>query len=141
MEQFVRDTLRNHHLRSTACRENVLETFQNREAALSHGDLEGALKNKHFDRVTIYRTLKTFLEKGIIHKVLDDEGMRYALCRERCTEDNHNHDHVHFKCTDCGQTSCLEKLHIPAVKLPSGYRAQEVNLLIQGLCAECAQEK
>ncbi len=138
MEHFVSNTLKDHKLRTTSCREDVLETFLNREMALSHGDLESALGDR-FDRVTIYRTLKTFLEKGILHKVLDDEGTRYALCRERCTEHDHHHDHVHFKCNACGQTNCLENLHVPAVKLPEGYRIQEVNLLIQGLCAECAK--
>lgn len=136
MEQFVSTTLKDHKLRTTSCREDVLEAFLRRDMALSHGDLESELGDR-FDRVTIYRTLKTFLEKGIIHKVLDDEGTRYALCRERCSEDNHHHDHVHFKCNTCGQTNCLENLHVPAVKLPEGYRIQEVNLLIQGLCAEC----
>lgn len=137
MEQFVSTTLKDHKLRTTSCREDVLETFANREMALSHGDLESTL-GERFDRVTIYRTLKTFLEKGIIHKVLDDEGTRYALCRERCSEHDHHHDHVHFKCNACGQTNCLENLHVPAVKLPEGYRVEEVNLLIQGLCAECS---
>lgn len=138
MEQFVSDTLKNYQLRTTACRESVLETFQTRQSALSHGDLEAALKDKHFDRVTIYRTLKTFLEKGIIHKIPDDEGLRYALCRENCVDDDHHHDHVHFKCNECGETNCLEDLLVPAVKLPEGYQAQEVNLLIQGLCEKCS---
>lgn len=138
MEQSVTDTLKEHNLRSTSCREDTLGTFLVRDIALSHGDLESALGDR-FDRVTIYRTLKTFLEKGIIHKVLDDEGVRYALCRERCSEHNHHHDHVHFKCNECGQTNCLENLHIPTVQLPAGYQAQEVNLLIQGLCAACSE--
>ncbi|WP_373514714.1 Fur family transcriptional regulator [Persicitalea sp.] len=138
MEATINDTLKEHNLRTTGCREEVLQTFLAREKALSHGDLEGSLKER-FDRVTIYRTLKTFLEKGIIHKVLDDEGTRYALCKERCTEDNHHHDHVHFKCNACGETNCLENLHVPAVQLPAGYRAQEINLLIQGLCADCTK--
>ena len=136
-ETTINDTLKDHNLRTTSCREEVLQTFLNRTTALSHGDLEGDLKDR-FDRVTIYRTLKTFLEKGIIHKVLDDEGTRYALCKERCTEDDHHHDHVHFKCNECGETNCLENLRVPAVKLPEGYRVQEINLLIQGLCAECS---
>jgi Fur family ferric uptake transcriptional regulator len=139
MEQVIRDILKNHNLRTTSCREDILETFLNKEVALSHGDLESKIGDR-FDRVTIYRTLKTFLEKGIIHKVLDDEGMRYALCKERCSEHNHQHDHVHFKCNECGQTNCLENLHVPAVQLPEGYRAQEVNLLIQGLCAACNEQ-
>jgi Fur family transcriptional regulator, ferric uptake regulator len=138
MEQLVRDTLKDHNLRTTSCREDILDAFLKHAAALSHGDLENLLRDR-FDRVTIYRTLKTFLEKGIIHKVLDDEGMRYALCRERCSEHNHHHDHVHFKCNECGQTNCLENLHIPAITLPRGYRAEEMNLLIQGRCATCSE--
>ena len=136
MEQTIRVTLKDYNLRSTSCREDILGTFLNKEVALSHGDIEDSLGDR-FDRVTIYRTLKTFLEKGLIHKVLDDEGVRYALCKEHCSEKDHHHDHIHFKCTECGQTNCLANVHIPAVQLPDGYHASEVNLLIQGRCPAC----
>jgi Fur family transcriptional regulator, ferric uptake regulator len=136
MEHLVKNTLKEHNLRTTSCREEILGTFLDRRVALSHGDIEGLLGDR-FDRVTIYRTLKTFLEKGIIHKVLDDEGVRYAMCQDHCSEHDHHHDHIHFKCTECGQTNCLETVHIPAVQLPEGYRAHELNLLIQGQCPAC----
>jgi Fur family ferric uptake transcriptional regulator len=69
--------------------------------------------------------------------VLDDEGgLKYALCNEACTISTHRHEHVHFKCTKCGQTSCLN-IEIPTVKLPKGYKANELNLLIQGICESC----
>lgn len=136
MEQTIRETLKDYNLRSTSCREDILGTFLNKEVALSHGDIEDSLGDR-FDRVTIYRTLKTFLEKGLIHKVLDDEGVRYALCKDQCSEKAHHHDHIHFKCTECGQTNCLANVHIPAVQLPDGYHASEVNLLIQGRCPAC----
>jgi Fur family transcriptional regulator, ferric uptake regulator len=132
----LRETLKEHHLRTTTCREDVLSTFINRKNALSHGDLENEL-GENYDRVTIYRTLKTFLEKGIIHKVLDDEGQRYALCSDHCSDEKHHHDHVHFKCNICGQTNCIENLHIPAVPLPTGYKPDAFNLLIQGTCPAC----
>jgi Fur family transcriptional regulator, ferric uptake regulator len=135
MEQ-LRETLKEHHLRTTTCREDVLSAFINKKNALSHGDLESTL-GENYDRVTIYRTLKTFLEKGIIHKVLDDEGLRYALCSDHCSDDKHQHDHVHFKCNQCGQTNCIENLHIPAVSLPAGYKPTAFNLLIQGTCPAC----
>lgn len=138
MEQ-LRETLKGHHLRTTTCREDVLSAFINKKNALSHGDLEGAL-GESYDRVTIYRTLKTFLEKGIIHKVLDDEGLRYALCSHQCSEEKHQHDHIHFKCSTCGKTNCLENLHIPNVALPQGYQPASFNLLIQGTCPECVAE-
>jgi Fur family ferric uptake transcriptional regulator len=137
MDQATKkNTLKSHKLRTTACREDVLEVFMTKNTALSHGDIENELVSE-FDRVTIYRTLKSFLEKGIIHKVLDDEGVRYALCQDNCSDDHHQHDHVHFKCTNCGETNCIQDVEVPALRLPAGYESREVNLLIQGICPTC----
>ncbi|HEY9009113.1 Fur family transcriptional regulator [Ohtaekwangia sp.] len=130
--------LKTFRLRSTPSRQEILHLFLNKDYALSHGDIEKEINNE-LDRVTVYRTLKTFLDKGLIHKVLDDEGsLKYALCNDTCTNAGHHHDHVHFKCTRCGQTNCLE-IEVPPVKLPKGYRASEVNLLIQGICERCSR--
>ena len=128
--------LKDFKLRSTPSREEILNTFLIHEYALSHGDVEREVPPS-FDRVTVYRTLKTFLDKGLVHKVLDDEGtLKYALCSDACSTAHHHHDHIHFKCTCCGQTSCLS-IEVPVIKLPTGYRAKEVNLLIQGICESC----
>ena len=125
-------------LKSTPCRSEVLLLLSKHEHALSHADIEQQV-DKSFDRVTVYRTLKTFLDKGLIHKVLDDEGVsKYALCNE-CSKEHHNHEHVHFKCEYCGQTQCLDNISIPEINLPSGFQAKEKNLLIQGICDQCDQ--
>ncbi len=133
-----KDTLKEYELRHTGCRSDILQSFQSYDFALSHGDLEERF-GERFDRVTIYRTLKTFVEKGIIHKVLDDVGgTKYALCRTtECSHDNHHHDHVHFKCLQCGNTTCIESVHIPIFNLPEGYKRTEVNMLVQGTCPTC----
>lgn len=124
-------------LRPTHCRLDVLSTFQGFDYALSQSDIEQKLSDK-YDRVTIYRTLKTFLTHGLLHKVLDDNGgVKYALCKELCHQGDHQHDHVHFKCNQCGQTTCLETVHIPSIVLPAGFSKQESNLLIQGVCNSC----
>ena len=129
--------LKNFSLRSTPTREQIILLFLKRNYALSHGDIEKEITSE-LDRVTVYRTLKTFLDKGLIHKVLDDEGsLKYALCNEACTLMDHHHDHVHFKCTLCGQTNCLN-IDVPLIRLPTGYKATEVNLLIQGVCERCS---
>ena len=126
-------------LRPTPCRLDVLSTFQGFDYALSQGDIEQKLSDK-YDRVTIYRTFKTFLTKGLLHKVLDDNGgVKYALCKELCHQGDHQHqhDHVHFKCNQCGQTTCLETVNIQSIVLPAGFSKQESNLLIQGTCSMC----
>jgi Fur family ferric uptake transcriptional regulator len=128
--------LKDYRLRSTPTRQEILYLFLKQDYAMSFGDIERQVDNS-FDRVTVYRTLRTFLDKGLIHKVLDDEGaLKYALCNEACTVSTHKHEHVHFKCTKCGQTSCMD-IEIPAVKLPKGFKANELNLLIQGICDSC----
>lgn len=132
----LKNVLNNFKLKSTPCRAEVLTLLLNNEHALSHSDIEHRV-DQSFDRVTVYRTLKTFLDKGLIHKVLDDEGVtKYALCNE-CSKEEHNHEHVHFKCEQCGHTQCLDKIQIPDINLPAGFKAHQKNLLIQGVCDQC----
>jgi Fur family transcriptional regulator, ferric uptake regulator len=135
----IKSLLKDYDLRHTECREEILDIFMSKSHALAHGDVESQLPAR-FDRVTVYRTLKTFVEKGLIHKVLDDEGgTKYALCKDNCHghDHQHHHDHVHFKCNDCGLTTCLENVSIPTLILPEGYKRLETNLLVQGVCNKC----
>jgi Fur family ferric uptake transcriptional regulator len=129
--------LKSHRLRITDCRLVIIQEFLNKNVALSHADLEDTL-NKKFDRVTIYRTLKTFLEKDLIHKVLDDSGAtKYAFCSHGEETHVHNHEHVHFKCEKCEETTCLEDISLPKISLPKGFEKKEMNLLVQGICEKC----
>lgn len=137
MRKSQDEILKDFRLRSTTSRSAILDLFIHNDHALSYSDIEKEVAAA-FDRVTVYRTLKTFLDKGVVHKVLDDGGsLKYALCNDHCSTSAHHHDHVHFKCTKCGQTNCLEEVEVPAITLPKGFRANEVNLLIQGLCNKC----
>jgi Fur family ferric uptake transcriptional regulator len=129
--------LREYNLRQTTSRSAILRMFLRKSFALSYTDIETEIA-EGFDRVTVYRTLKTFVDKGVVHKVLDDGGsLKYALCTELCNSGGHHHEHVHFKCTNCGHTNCLEEVSIPEVLLPPGYKINEINLLIQGRCQKC----
>lgn len=138
MRKTQTQLLKEHHLRSTSSRSAILSLFLRNGHALSYSDVERQVAET-YDRVTVYRTLKTFLDKGVIHKVLDDGGtLKYALCNDHCATEHH-HNHVHFKCSLCSQTFCLDDVEVPVVKLPQGYQAREVNLLIQGVCSRCQQ--
>ena len=134
----VSQILKNHHLRVTESRNAILGIFFREGVALSESEIEHSLIHG-CDRATIYRTLSTFLDKGILHKVLDDSGaMKYALCSPGCHEgETHKHDHVHFKCNECGTTSCIEQVKIPQLELPKGYNISEINILLQGICPAC----
>jgi len=112
--------------------------FLQQDGALSHSDIETKADGK-FDRVTVYRTLQAFLEKGLIHSIpTSDNSIRYALCKDNCSGGHHRDDHVHFICNTCGNTVCLEDVVVPAIRLPRGYVVQQVAMLVSGVCKSCA---
>lgn len=137
IDQRIADLLRRKHLSVTDSRKRILTLFMQQQDALAHGDIEKRAGEK-FDRVTIYRTLQTFVEKGIVHTIpTADNSVRYALCRD-CGEHHHHDDHVHFICTLCDTTTCLDDVVSPAINLPEGYRPQNVQVVIHGICRNCA---
>ena len=129
--------LKNKDVNPTAMRLLVLEYLLTQSAAVSLTDLEKGLGPS--DRVTIYRALKKFEEKGLVHSIDDGSGApKYALCEQDC-EAGHHHDlHVHFFCNLCKETSCLPKSHIPQVTLPDGFASEVVSLMVKGTCNKCA---
>lgn len=131
--------LKSKNLSITPCRLAILKLFSNKTIAISNSNIEESIKSS-FDRVTIYRTLKSFLEIGIIHKIPDDNGeIKYALCREdHCPDHVHAHEHLHFKCSKCQETSCLEEIRLPIISLPKGYISITTNVLVQGICKKCS---
>ncbi|MDA0193875.1 MAG: transcriptional repressor [Bacteroidetes bacterium] len=127
--------LRAHAMRITACRIDVLDSFLGTGHALSFKDLEGKLTQ--YDRVTLYRTLNSFIDKGIIHKIFSDSGfISFGICYDTCSPHHHHHNHVHFKCDACGNIECLPSYHVPVPEI-SGYKITEANLLVNGLCSKC----
>jgi Fur family ferric uptake transcriptional regulator len=136
-EKKIDEILKRNQLSVTGGRRKILELFINHEGALSHSDIEKKAGEK-FDRVTVYRTLQVFLEKGLIHNIpTPDNSIRYALCKDNCSEGHHRDDHVHFICNACGNTSCLEDLTVPEIKLPKGYSVEQVDVLVSGICKSC----
>ena len=132
----LNDILHRRQLSSTESRRKILTLFLNTEDALTHGDIEKEVGDK-YDRVTIYRTLQTFEEKGIIHSIPTAENsIKYALCKE-CEEGHHHDDHVHFICSNCDKTICLDDVVSPKIDLPAGYVADNVQVVIQGICKDC----
>ena len=137
VEKKAEELLKKNQLSITGGRRKILELFLQHDGALSHSDIEKKAGEK-FDRVTVYRTLQAFLEKGLIHSIpTSDNSIRYALCKDDCSGGLHRDDHVHFICNTCGNTVCLEDVTVPAIKLPRGYITEQVEMLVSGVCKSC----
>jgi Fur family ferric uptake transcriptional regulator len=133
----VNEVLRRNQLSVTDSRKKILELFHDNNGALAHSDIEKRTGEK-FDRVTIYRTLQTFVEKGILHTIpTPDNSVLYALCKDECTSGHHHDNHVHFVCDNCNVTYCLDSVVTPEVKLPVGFKPKQLDLLVTGICKNC----
>ena len=138
MKPEVERILTTKDINPTANRMLVLDYLLELSSSISLTDLELSLAS--FDRVTLYRTIKTFEEKGLVHKIEDGSGItKFALCQDSCEEGRHHDLHVHFYCHNCKQTFCLPKTKIPEVTLPANYQNQEMELTVKGICASCAE--
>lgn len=138
IETQIQNILKKSRLSITGSRKRILELFLENNGALAHSDIEKKT-GERFDRVTVYRTLQSFLEKGIIHTIpTSDNSIRYAICRDECEEGHHHDNHVHFVCTECNSTTCLEHVIVPDVSLPEGFRPSESQMVVRGICKLCS---
>ena len=130
--------LERHRLKKTAPRLKVLSMLAAKNVATSQPDLEGVMND--IDRVTLYRILSAFEEKGIIHKVFDLNGTaNYAMCSSNCGENHHHDEHLHFNCTNCKNVYCLDDLDLHGIDLPSGFKLDGFTLYATGLCPKCSR--
>ena len=137
MSKRTEQILKNSGLSRTETRFKILDLFLASDKALSLAQIEASFEK--LDRITLYRNLRTFESKGIIHRAVDGTNHpKYALCDEHCQAHSHQDNHPHFHCTVCEKTICLEDLVTPNLpKLPPGYQVVESNLILSGLCTDC----
>ncbi len=137
LENQVENLLRRNNLSITESRKKILHYFLEQAGALTHGDIEKRA-GKKFDRVTVYRTLQTFVDKGIIHTIpTADNSILYALCKDECSAGHHHDHHIHFVCNNCNKTYCLDDVVTPEIKLPKGYTPTQVEVVVEGICKNC----
>ena len=130
------ELLRSHGLRVTEMRKACIAVLEQSSGAISSSEIEGQLKG--VDRVTLYRTLVSFEESGLIHHSINDAGQKkYALCSDHCDTHEHHDNHVHFHCSVCGNTECLDNEVPTNLNLPAGYRIQEIQFNVMGTCDTC----
>ena len=131
------DLLAQNGLSKTNIRVKVLDTFLRKQSALSEAELKELIGEK-CDRTTIYRTLKTFEKSSIVFKLVGDDGIIRYVIDSRKTEKEHNH--LHFRCIECNQFTCLHDSPISSYRLPDGYKAIKNNFVISGICPLCVNQ-
>jgi len=119
-------------LNRTTIRTKLLQILDEANEALTSKEIEQLL-DEEVDRVTLYRTIKLFEEKKLIHKiVIDDQVSKYRLINIK-----KGIDHPHFHCIQCDKVVCLPDVPLPCCDLPEGYSVRTQNTLVEGTCQNC----
>jgi Fur family ferric uptake transcriptional regulator len=135
------EAIRGTGARVTRARVEVLAALLAAERALTHNEVESRINRAlGIDRVTVYRVLEWLTARGLAHKIAGDD--RVWRFNAATGEPARSHSHAHFKCNRCGDVICLEDVRAGRnVRLPTGFRSQEVELTVKGLCADCGLSK
>ena len=88
------------------------------------------------DKVTIYRTLESFVKTGFVHKAYLEARKWHFELADHCSEEQ---CHPHFVCNGCGQTRCLPEATSPPVKVKrKGFIVYRQQIKLEGLCPSCS---
>lgn len=138
-EDLIERALKKCKLRRTPVRAGVLEVLAKAVRPLGAVEILEKLP-AGTDTVTVYRTLNTFTEKGVVHRVRgEDRVWRYALGDAQETA---RHHHPHFVCERCGKVECLKEAEIPPAFVTSlgvgtKYRIHYPEVVLHGVCPKC----
>ena len=133
----IEKNLESKGVRPTAMRMLIYKYLAQKEVAITLTNIENAFTKA--DRTTLFRTLKTFEQKGIVHQIDDGTGVqKYALCELGCNCDLEQDLHLHFHCNNCDNTVCLTDHKIPHINLPQGFITENANLVLKGICDKCS---
>ena len=135
--QTIEHVLGSKDIRVTAMRLLIYKFLAQKQIAVTLSDIEQAFDKA--ERTTLYRTIKTFEEKGVVHQIDDGTGItKYALSEHGCNCDIETDLHLHFHCNTCNETICLTDHKIPQIKVPKGFVSEDVNLVVKGICDKCS---
>lgn len=136
MQTTVKEILSKNNLQRTPCRVSVLEVLQQAGIAFSEQEIKDKLPYE-YDRATIFRTLRTFVENDLIHEVIVNRNeVKYALTGHQASTQGQP-GHAHFHCDNCGRVYCLGAVSRALLNIPDGFEISGFEVLFNGKCVQC----
>jgi Fur family transcriptional regulator, ferric uptake regulator len=132
--------LRELGLKATPIRVELLALLSPDHRLLSVDEIHVALKKGVANRTTIYRSIQSFEEVGLIVSTeLGDGIVRYEL-RHRSQKSPAHHHHHHLVCRVCHKVKVVEECvvgKVPKVIRDEGYSDLDHRLDFFGVCPRC----
>jgi len=140
----LNDRLKRAGLKITPARLQILELLEKKHCLLTIDEMFQLLKNK-IDWATIYRTVVSFEEKGLVtSSTLGDGSTRYECSGNHDAHDHDHHHHHHVMCVKCKkiepvgfeiETCGIEALEKMIQKM--GFSDIQHRLEFSGVCRNC----
>lgn len=126
------EQLKSKNIRPSYQRVKVLEYLQQKQGHPTADEIFLALTTDipSLSRGTVYNTLHTLVEAGLIHEVdIDETGKRYDITLA---------NHGHFHCASCGTifNFTINLDQVPTVGLDQ-FEITHRNITFKGLCPNC----
>lgn len=131
MHDKAKAMLRGKKLRLTTTRLEILSFFIHNPTGHSLNSIQQSFSTA-FDRVTIYRTLNTFVDIGFLTKILSASGNSYYVFHHYKSK-----VHPHLKCKHCDSIQCLPALPDKYLMQLESFAIEEIPILLEGICEEC----
>lgn len=132
------EELKKAHIAVTSARLATMELFENHDTPIDAQHVIDHLQKKlGIDRVTGFRILNSFTEKGLLRKVDFGDGKgRYELATEE--------DHHHLICENCGKIEAIPDTVIPEmekkIEKTHNFLIKRHSLEFFGLCSDCQKK-
>jgi len=86
-------------------------------------------------KVTVYRTLDSLVEAGLVHRAFMHNRTWHFELADHCSQQQ---CHPHFTCTRCGVTQCMTDISLPLARIPrKGFVISRQQVRLEGLCPAC----
>lgn len=132
----ARRMLKAAQLYCTEARIAILNVLMQAPSPLRQNQVAARLETKTLNKVTIYRTLETLVEVGLVHRAFMHKRAWHFELAHQCSE---TQCHPHFTCLNCGQTHCLTGVSVPMAESPyQGFVISRQQVRLEGLCPVCA---
>jgi Fur family ferric uptake transcriptional regulator len=136
LDDKAREMLKQAKLYCTEARIAILRALLVTARPLRQSQIAAPSAPKTLNKVTIYRTLESLVQAGLVHRAFTYERASYFELADRCTE---HQCHPHFTCTNCGVTHCLTDISLPMARVADkGFVVSRQQVRLEGLCPACA---
>lgn len=134
MQHSCEEELRKASLKVTSARIATMKLFESHDKPVDVAHVINNLANKlNIDRVTVYRILNAFTQKGLLRKIEFGEGKaRYELNKGK---------HHHLICQNCGSIEDISNCNIESLEKEiigkKKFLVKSHSLEFFGLCIKC----